>query len=91
MLKSISKTSTDSEKLTSEHEDTMDESLRMDISGLELITSDDLNSMAVPDESKTDTANKIDVCRELEKCRELLRVQYNLTSLYKKEVIILCH
>lgn len=35
-------------------------------------------------------ANQLDIHRELEKCRELLRVQYNLNSVYKKEVNITC-
>ncbi|PSN43477.1 hypothetical protein C0J52_03221 [Blattella germanica] len=61
-----------------------DESLRID--------SEEISSMAaVPGDSRnkdcmSETADKIDICRELEKCRELLRVQYNLNSLYKKEV-----
>jgi hypothetical protein len=35
-------------------------------------------------------ANQLDINRELEKCRELLRVQYNLNSVYKKEVNMTC-
>jgi len=35
-------------------------------------------------------ANQLDINRELEKCRELLRVQYNLNSVYKKEVNLTC-
>jgi hypothetical protein len=35
-------------------------------------------------------ANQLDINREMEKCRELLRVQYNLNSLYKKEVNLTC-
>lgn len=42
-----------------------------------------------PGEDRTTTANQLDICRELEKCRELLRVQYNLNSMYKKEVKVI--
>ncbi|XP_067004165.2 X-linked retinitis pigmentosa GTPase regulator-interacting protein 1 [Anabrus simplex] len=38
------------------------------------------------DDDKTQEALHLETARELEKCRELLRVQYNLNSLYKKEV-----
>jgi hypothetical protein len=41
-----------------------------------------------PGEDWIATANQLDINRELEKCRELLRVQYNLNSMYKKEVNI---
>jgi hypothetical protein len=43
---------------------------------------------AHPGEDWITTANKLDINRELEKCHELLRVQYNLNSIYKKEVKI---
>ncbi|KAJ9601680.1 hypothetical protein L9F63_000151, partial [Diploptera punctata] len=86
LAKSESKIPADTEKLTSEHEDTVDESLRMDLPELETVSGEEgISSAADLEESRTDTANKIDVYRELEKCRELLKVQYNLTSLYKKE------
>lgn len=38
-------------------------------------------------ENRIAAADQLDMCRELEKCRELLRVQYNLNSTYKKEVL----
>jgi hypothetical protein len=49
--------------------------------------NDELNMMdSHPGDDRTMTANQLDIYCELEKCRELLRVQYNLNSMYKKEV-----
>ncbi|XP_069687060.1 protein fantom-like [Periplaneta americana] len=57
-----------------------------DVTDQHLIGSDDESSIVRSVDMGTATADQLDTCRELEKCRELLRVQYNLTSMYKKEV-----
>jgi hypothetical protein len=44
---------------------------------------------AHPGEDRIATANQLDINRELGKCHELLRVQYDLNSMYKKEVNIM--
>ncbi|PNF37290.1 hypothetical protein B7P43_G00421 [Cryptotermes secundus] len=49
--------------------------------------NDELDTMdSHPGDDQPMTANQLDEHCELEKCRELLRVQYNLNSMYKKEV-----
>lgn len=61
---------------------------RLKIPDLVLWTNDEVNTMAaLCGENRIAAADQLDMCRELEKCRELLRVQYNLNSTYKKEVL----
>lgn len=52
--------------------------------------NDELDIMdSHPGDDQPMTANQLDEYCELEKCRELLRVQYNLNSMYKKEVKVI--
>lgn len=52
--------------------------------------NDELNIMdSHHGDDQTVTANQLDIYCELQKCHELLRVQYNLNSMYKKEVKVI--
>jgi hypothetical protein len=68
-----------------------DDSLRLKIPEHDSWQNDELNVMdSHPGDDQTVAANHLDIYCELEKCRELLRVQYNLNSMYKKEVKVNC-
>jgi hypothetical protein len=71
---------------------TTDVSARLKILDHNSWQNDKVNVMAsLPGENRTAAADRLDIRRELEKCRELLRVQYNLNSMYKKEVLASVH
>jgi hypothetical protein len=67
-----------------------DDLSRLKITEYDSWQNDELNIIdSHPHDDQTMTANQLDIYCELEKCRELLRVQYNLNSMYKKEVKLL--
>jgi hypothetical protein len=67
-----------------------DDSSRLKIPGHDSWQNDELNTMdSHPGNDENMTANQLEAYCELEKCRELLRVQYDLNSMYKKEVNLL--
>lgn len=66
------------------------DSSRLHIVGHNSWQNDELNLVdSHPgDDQSLMTANQLDIYCELEKCHELLLVQFNLNSVYKKEVKI---
>jgi hypothetical protein len=76
-----------SNSIPEEGSQTSDVSARLKIPDHSSWQNDEVNVMAALPENRTAAADQLDICRELEKCRELLRVQYNLNSVYKKEVL----
>jgi hypothetical protein len=72
----------------SEGSHTNDGPVRSEIPDYNSGQHDEMNMMpALHIKDRTAAADKLDICRELEKCHELLRVQYDLNSAYKKEVL----